>query len=145
MVAFVGVQPERRCDGLHDVRAGPNPAALLEPGVPGEADAGELGDLLAAEARRSATPSGRQADVLRREASPAGPEEVGELMPASGGTFELARPGRFGDVAPGHPLGRRRPVGRRRHVGRPMSERWPNPAGRDGLIDRAHATSMPHS
>src|SRR4051812_22532305 len=56
--------------------------ALLEPGVPGQADAGELGDLLATQAWRSASPVRGKPDVLRRHLRAAVPEEVRELRAA---------------------------------------------------------------
>src|SRR5262249_35882491 len=54
-------------------------AALLEPRVPGDADPGELRDLLAPQPRSAAARSGDQADVERGHAGAPPLEEVGEV------------------------------------------------------------------
>lgn len=60
---------DRRADG----------AALLEADVPVDANAGELGDLLAAEPCGAPPPACGKADGLRRQLFAAGAEEVAEF------------------------------------------------------------------
>lgn len=60
---------DRRADG----------AALLEADVPVDADAGELGDLLAAEPRGAPPLPCGKADRLRRQLFAAGAEEIAEF------------------------------------------------------------------
>ncbi|MGY3118306.1 hypothetical protein ACVWXQ_002243 [Bradyrhizobium sp. S3.14.4] len=82
-------QPQRtgeRIDG-GDRRA--DGAPLLETDVPVDTDAGELGDLLAAQARGAPAAARGKTDRLRRQLFAAGPQEVAE--------FDAARVGH--DVA----------------------------------------------
>src|SRR4029079_9622098 len=60
---------DRRADG----------AALLETDVPVDTDAGELGDLLAAQPRGAPPEPCRKPDGLRRQLFAAGPQEVAEF------------------------------------------------------------------
>ena len=96
MSALGGVEPERRRDGVEHLDARVDLAALLEPGVPGDADPGELGQLLAPQAGGAAAGAGRQADVLGLDALPAGAKEGGELgaaraRPAAAGSRRAVR------------------------------------------------------
>jgi len=77
---LVRVEPQRPRDRIQDLRRGVDVAALLEPCVPGDADPGELGDLLPAEPRRAASSRRSQSDLLRSDALAATPEERGELL-----------------------------------------------------------------
>ncbi len=60
VLALVRIEQQRPRDRVQHLRRGVDVAALLQPGVPGDADAGERGDLLAAQAGRTA-PGGRAA------------------------------------------------------------------------------------
>jgi hypothetical protein len=95
------VRVEQQCPGhrVQHLRRGVDVASLLEPRVPGDADAGQRGDLLAAQARRAAPGGGRQADLLRRDPlAPAAQESgqllaaVRELLPAIGGIVLMVAP-----------------------------------------------------
>jgi hypothetical protein len=44
--ALAGLELERQGDGAEDLRRDANVPALFEPGVPGKANPGEIGDLL---------------------------------------------------------------------------------------------------
>ena len=68
-----------RRDRVEHLDARVDRAALLQPGVPGDADPGELGELLAPQAGGAAAGARRQADVLRADPLPAGAQERGEL------------------------------------------------------------------
>jgi hypothetical protein len=59
-------------DGLTD-------RPLLEADVPVDADAGEFGHLLPAQAGRTPAPAHRQADHLRRQLLPPRPQKVAEF------------------------------------------------------------------
>src|SRR4051812_5568678 len=63
-------------------------AALLEPRVPADPDAGELCDLLAPQPRRAAARAGDEADVRRRQPRSAAYQKVGEVA-AVGIAFEV--------------------------------------------------------
>ena len=84
MGAFGRLQLERASDAGQDLGRHPNVPALFEPGVPGEADAGEVGDLLPAQARRAAAGPAAEADGRRRDPGPAALEEVAQLRPGGG-------------------------------------------------------------
>src|SRR4051794_19991997 len=71
-------------DRLEDRRGRADVAALLEPRVPGRADPGELGDLLAPEPGSAPAATCRKADILRAERLAAVAKEVGELSTARG-------------------------------------------------------------
>ena len=77
-------QPQRARDRLEHVERRAHVASLLEPRVPGGADAGELRDLLAAQAGRAAASAVRQPDVLGLDAGAALAQEIGELLTARG-------------------------------------------------------------
>ncbi len=70
-------RPGKRIDHLP---RGPDFPPLLQPGVPGEADAGEERDLLASEARRPPIPRGDESNRLRRNLMPPGLEEIRKLV-----------------------------------------------------------------
>ena len=82
---FGGVEPQHPGDRVEDLDAGVDRAALLQPRVPGDADPGQLGELLAAQAAGAAASAGGQPDVLGADAFPAGAEERRELGPAGAG------------------------------------------------------------
>ncbi len=75
------VEPERAGHRVEDLAAGVDRAALLEPGVPRDADARELGHLLTAQPGGAAPEPGGKAGILRRYALPAAAQERGELGP----------------------------------------------------------------
>ena len=79
---LVLVEAQRARDGLQDLLGRVDVAALLEPRVPGDADSGELRDLLAAQPRRPAPPDQRQADLLGRDPRATAAQEVRQLMAA---------------------------------------------------------------
>ncbi len=75
MFALRGGQPQTAGDPLQHL-AGRRPAApLFKPGIPGRADAGELGDLFTAQARR-APASRREAKRYRVETLAPGAEKI---------------------------------------------------------------------
>ena len=59
-------------------------------------DPGELGDLLAAQARGAAPAAGRQADLLGRDPLAPAAQEVGQLLPADPAAGRESRQGRPG-------------------------------------------------
>lgn len=63
MGAFDIVQQQHPSHRVEDFFGDLDVAALLQPGVPGHADPGEDGDLLAAQARRTAVPGRGQSDL----------------------------------------------------------------------------------
>ena len=65
-----------------DLHAGVDPAALFQPGVPGDTDPGQLREFLAAQASGAAAATGRQAHVLWGDALPPAAQERGQLGPA---------------------------------------------------------------
>jgi hypothetical protein len=75
------VQPQRTRDGVEHLHAGVDGPALLEPRVPGDADPGELGDLLAAQPGRASAGPGRQTGVARRDALAAAAQERRQFRP----------------------------------------------------------------
>ncbi|MNV45569.1 hypothetical protein D3C71_1373720 [compost metagenome] len=68
MAAFGGVQLQNARQVFQEGGRHADVAALLKPRVPGQAHAGQRGDLLAAQPRRAATAAGGQAQVRRVEA-----------------------------------------------------------------------------
>ncbi len=54
MIAFGRRKPQSGSNAVQYLTRGRSPAALLKPGVPGRADIRELGNLFAAQARRTA-------------------------------------------------------------------------------------------
>ncbi len=71
-------------NGLKDLRGSVDVPALLEPGVPGNADSGERCDLFAAQSRRAPAGGRRQAHLLGRDPLPPAAQESGQLLPAVG-------------------------------------------------------------
>jgi hypothetical protein len=69
-------------DRVQDLRGRVDVAALLEPRVPGDADACELRDLLAPQARGTPTPREAQSDVLGPDTLASAAEERRELAAA---------------------------------------------------------------
>ncbi len=113
--ALAGVEHQGAGQRVEDLFGDLDVAGLFEPGVPGDADGGELRDLLAAQARRAPATAAGQSDLLRRDALTAVAQEGGELVPP-----DLAAAGGDGAVR----LGVHRPG--RSHGHRPLS-------GVDGL------------
>ena len=83
-----GGQLQSAGDRLQDRGGGADVATLLEPGVPGGSHAGELGDLLAAQAGCTAAAAARKADVLGADRLAPVAQEVGELG-APGGAIAV--------------------------------------------------------
>jgi hypothetical protein len=79
---LVRVEQQRVGDGLQHLGRRANRPSLLQPGVPGHPDRGQLGDLLAAQPRRAAAVGRPDADRLRADPFPAAAQEGGELPPA---------------------------------------------------------------
>jgi hypothetical protein len=67
MGAFSGLELESTGDGCQHLGRNPNIAALLEPGIPGQADTGEVSDFLPTEARGAAAAAIREAHRYRRD------------------------------------------------------------------------------
>jgi hypothetical protein len=67
VLAFGVVEAQGTGDRLEHLHARVDGPALLEPGVPGHADAGELRKLFATQTGGAAAQAGRQADVGRRQ------------------------------------------------------------------------------
>src|SRR5258708_19839344 len=86
------VEPERTGHSVQDLGAGVDRAALLQPGVPGDADTRELGDLLTAQPGGAAPDPRGQAGVLRPDAFPAAAQEPGDLGPPGPPTGAPYRP-----------------------------------------------------
>src|ERR1700760_3435412 len=80
--ALDGVEPQRARDGVEHLDAGVDRPSLFQPGVPGDADPGELRHLLAAQSRGPAPGAGRQAGVLRADPLAAAAQERRQLGPA---------------------------------------------------------------
>ncbi len=80
--ALGGVQPERARDRVEHLDARVDRAALLQPGVPGDADPGQLRELLPPQPGGAAAGADGEADVLRADPLPAAAQERGELGPA---------------------------------------------------------------
>jgi hypothetical protein len=76
-----GVEQQRAGEGVEDLHGDMDVAGLLQPGVPGDADRGELGDLLAPQARGAAPRPAGQSHPLGRDALAAAAQEGGELVP----------------------------------------------------------------
>jgi hypothetical protein len=76
---LVRVELQRPRDRVEHLRRGMNVPALLEPRVPGDADASELGHFLASQPGSATAPRRREADMLRSQALPAAAEEGAEL------------------------------------------------------------------
>ncbi|VFS90696.1 Uncharacterised protein [Pseudomonas aeruginosa] len=69
-------------DGSDHLLRGAYRAALLQPGVPGHADPGELRHLLATQARRASAAEAGNADPLRLDAFPPAAQEGPQLFGA---------------------------------------------------------------
>jgi hypothetical protein len=81
ILAFVRGHPQRSRDALQDIGRDLNIASLLEPRVPGHTDAGERGDVLAAQARSAAPVGVGQAHLAGRQTRATSLQEVDELAP----------------------------------------------------------------
>ena len=103
MTALRRIEPEGAAQPLEELRRDLDLAALLEPGVPGDTDPGELREFLATQAGGAAAASGGQAHVLRRDALPAGAQERGEFGPAgeASGRGHVSHPPAVPAGAPG--------------------------------------------
>jgi hypothetical protein len=80
---------------------GADGAALLEADIPVDADAGELGDLLAAEARGAPPAACGQPDRLRRQLFAAGAEEIAEFDAGRPWSYALMEGPRNTRIIPG--------------------------------------------
>src|SRR4051794_25070761 len=94
MRPLVRVEAQRAGDRVEHLLGDADVAALLEPGVPGHADARERRDLFPAQPRRTATTARRQADLLGRDPLPPTAQEPGQLAPAKLGGADLRGGGR---------------------------------------------------
>jgi hypothetical protein len=81
MRPLVRVEEQRPRDRVEHLRGRIDVPALLEPRVPGDADTGELRDLLAAKARRAPTAGRAETDLVGRDALAAAAEEGRQLAP----------------------------------------------------------------
>ena len=88
---FDRLQLESASHGRQDLGRDPDVPALLEPRVPGEADAGEVGDLLPAQAGRAAPATVGEAHGLWRDATPATLEKAAQLGPGGGVSTRITR------------------------------------------------------
>jgi hypothetical protein len=66
-------------------------APLLQPGVPGEAHAGEIGEFLAAQARCAAAATVGEAAARRRDAGAAALENVAQLSAGGSVSTRITR------------------------------------------------------
>src|SRR5262245_4373020 len=82
MLSLLVVHPQGARHRLPDLRRRVDVPALLEPGVPGHADGGELGDLLAPEPWRTAAAARWEADILRGDAFTAAAQKSRQLVSA---------------------------------------------------------------
>ena len=73
------VEPQGAGDRFEYLLGGIDVAALLQPGVPGHPDPGELSDLLAAQTRRAPPPGLWQADLFGRDALTTAAQERGQF------------------------------------------------------------------
>jgi hypothetical protein len=96
VVAFGRVQAQGLGQGVDGGHRRPDRPALLQPHVPVHADAGQLGDLLAAQARGASPAAVGQAERRGAEPFPPGAEEVAELAAILGGRWHRALPGLSG-------------------------------------------------
>jgi hypothetical protein len=81
--ALARSEPQHAGDRVEHLDARIDRPALLEPGVPGDADAGELRHLFAAQARSAPPAAGCDADLGRGDALAAAAQEGGELFAPS--------------------------------------------------------------
>ncbi|MGX1120753.1 hypothetical protein RKD37_006116 [Streptomyces ambofaciens] len=79
--ALGGVEQQGAGEGVEDLHGDLDVPGLLQPGVPGDADGRELGDLLAPQPRGPAPASAGQPDLLGRDALAAAAQEGGEFVP----------------------------------------------------------------
>jgi len=82
MPPFGPVEVERPRDAVEHLRRHADGALLLQPGVPGRADVGELGHLLPPQPWRAPARPARQSDLLGCEAVATRAQEVGQFPPA---------------------------------------------------------------
>lgn len=78
--ALARVQLERAGEGVQDLHGDLDVPGLLQPGVPGDADRGELGDLLPAQAGVRQPAAAGQADLFGGDVLAPVAQEGGELM-----------------------------------------------------------------
>ncbi len=94
VLMLVWVKEQRKCQRIDDLGRRGYVPALLEPGVPGDADPGQLGDVLASKTG-SATPTECaivwQPDVSRPQSCPLSTQKSGQLGPR-------CRPSGFGII-----------------------------------------------
>ena len=112
--AFGFVELQGTGDGFEDAVGDTGEVAALEPGVVVDADPGEHGDLLAAQARHPPVGAvGRQSDVLWGDAGAAGGEELAHVVPVDHADHATTGPSRAWGVLslPGTPCPSRLRVG----------------------------------
>jgi hypothetical protein len=79
-VAVLGnAEAQRAADGVEHLAGRIDIAALLQPGVPGDAHPGQIGDFLAAKPHRATAPGGRQTEVRADQTFAAGAQEGAEF------------------------------------------------------------------
>src|SRR5262249_24913748 len=78
-IAALGArQAQSACEARKRRRRDGHIASLLDPGVPGDAQSAELGDLLGAQPRRATPQSGGETEFRRRLSLPEWPQERAE-------------------------------------------------------------------
>lgn len=80
---LVVIESEHATDGPQHLLGRVDVTPLLEPRVPGDADASELGDLFTPQPGCAPPAVGGEADLLRRDPSPTRPQERSELAVSS--------------------------------------------------------------
>ena len=93
---LVRIELQRPCDRIEDLSRCVDVPALLEPGVPGDAEAGELCDLLPAKTGGAPAPHRAKPDLLGPDALAAAAEERSQLAAAYVVAVCLRRAGRRG-------------------------------------------------
>src|SRR4030095_17019734 len=78
----VRIELQRARDRIEHLRGGVDVASLLEARVPGDAETGELSDLLPAKARSAPATQRTKADLLGPDALSTAAEEGAQLAPA---------------------------------------------------------------
>lgn len=83
--ALAGLELESTSDGAEDLRRSPNIPTLFEPGVPGQADTGEIGDLFSSQTWGPAPLTGLETDGSRGNPRAAALQEIAKLGAGGGG------------------------------------------------------------
>src|SRR5262245_39788473 len=85
-------EAQRTGQAFQKRRRNPDVASLFEPRVPGEADACENCHVFPSQAAAATVACRRQSDLRRRQARPAGLEEVGKFLALSVGHLDSSEP-----------------------------------------------------